>query len=471
MPHDVFISHSARDKPYADAVCAKLESQNIRCWIAPRDIAPGMDWGAAILEAIDGARVMLLVFSAHANASPQIKREVERAVNKELIVVPVRVEDVKPTGNLEYFLGTPHWLDAITPPFERHLDRIADSTKFWLERIKGDSTTPEPPVARPSLPVMSRDEPSAATSTTTEIARPRTRPKWIAPTIAALVIALVATVAYFATRYFDAQQELAREQAAQQAPPRLRAQPFTGENPTAAKTFREPEMVVVPAGTFTMGSPPSEPGRYDDEGPQHRVAIGRAFAVSKYPVTRDEYAQFAWETSSASKEWLNPTFQQTGEDPVVNVSWDDAKAYVAWMSEKTGKSYRLLSESEYEYAERARTTTVFWWGNNSGEVCSHANARECGHNGTVKVGSYPANAFGLYDMAGNVWEWTEDCSHESYAGAPEDGTAWTTGDCGQRVLRGGSWGDLTRDLRSASGDGNYTGDRDVHDGFRVARTL
>jgi TolB-like protein/Tfp pilus assembly protein PilF len=136
--HDVFISHSARDKPYADAVCAKLESRGVRCWIAPRDIAPGMEWGAALLEAIDDSRVMLLVFSSQANNSPQISREVERAVHKGLIVLPVRVEDVVPTGNLEYFLGTPQWLNAITPPFEQYLDHIADSTRFWLERAATD---------------------------------------------------------------------------------------------------------------------------------------------------------------------------------------------------------------------------------------------------------------------------------------------------------------------------------------------
>jgi TPR repeat protein len=143
MSHDVFISHSARDKPYADRVCMKLESRGIRCWVAPRDIRPGMNWGSAIVEAIDGARVMLLLFSSHANGSPQVSREVERAVNKGLVVVPVRVEDVKPSGDLEYFLGTPHWLEAITPPFERHLDHIADSVRFWIDRNDSNSELSE----------------------------------------------------------------------------------------------------------------------------------------------------------------------------------------------------------------------------------------------------------------------------------------------------------------------------------------
>jgi hypothetical protein len=134
MGYDVFISYSAGDKMAADAICAKLESARVRCWIAPRDIRPGMTWGSAIIGAIDGARMMLLLFSRHANASQQVTREVERAVHKELVIIPVRIEDVQPAGDLEYFLGTPHWLDAMTLPLERHLDRIVDSVKFWLER-------------------------------------------------------------------------------------------------------------------------------------------------------------------------------------------------------------------------------------------------------------------------------------------------------------------------------------------------
>ena len=161
MAHDAFLSHSSLDKAYADAICAKIESHGIRCWRAPRDIRPGTEWGAAIVEAIDSARIMLLVFSSHANNSPQISREVERAVHKGVAVVPVRVEDITPSGNLEYFLATPHWLDAFTRPFEQHLDYIAESTKYWLERPAND------PAGRVRL-----DGPSAAGHS-----RPKTRPK------------------------------------------------------------------------------------------------------------------------------------------------------------------------------------------------------------------------------------------------------------------------------------------------------
>jgi hypothetical protein len=205
MAHDVFISYSTHDKPYAEAVCVKLESRGIRCWTAPRDIRPGMSWGGAIVEAIDGARLMLLLFSSHANGSPQIKREVERAVHEAIVIVPVRVEDVNPTGDFAYFLGTPHWLDAITPPFERHLDTIADSAKFWLERIESDGATPEAP--RPIHPA--RNEPNAA-ALSTRIARVRTRPKWIVLSIVAFLIALVGAAAFCGTRYYFAQQEVYR---------------------------------------------------------------------------------------------------------------------------------------------------------------------------------------------------------------------------------------------------------------------
>ena len=125
MAHNVFISHSAKDKPTADAVCAVLESKGFRCWVAPRDIIPGKDWGESIVDAIKGARVMVLIFSGHANDSPQIKREVERAVNKGIPIIPFRIEDVEPKASLEYFLSTPHWLDAFTPPLEEHLRYLA----------------------------------------------------------------------------------------------------------------------------------------------------------------------------------------------------------------------------------------------------------------------------------------------------------------------------------------------------------
>jgi len=146
MAHDVFVSYSSHDKPVADAICAFLEQRHIRCWIAPRDNLPGRDWAGEVVKAIRDARIMVFVFSGHANSSPQVKRELELAVDGALVVVPVRIENVLPQSSLEYFLGTPHWLDAITPPFESHLDRLADVVQSFLTATEPPSRRPDPPL-------------------------------------------------------------------------------------------------------------------------------------------------------------------------------------------------------------------------------------------------------------------------------------------------------------------------------------
>ena len=244
-----------------------------------------------------------------------------------------------------------------------------------------------------------------------------------------------------------------------------------------------PQMVVVPAGSFLMGSPESEEERYDSEGPQHRVTIPAPFAVGAYEVTVAEYREFV---SAAGRDggtgcqifaggevnfegsWRNPGFEQTGRDPVVCVSWEDAQAYVRWLSRKTGEEYRLLSEAEWEYAARAGTTTRYSFGNEI--TLSDANY---GWNigKTQRVGIYRANGYGLHDMHGNAWEWVRDCWNESYAGAPNNGDAWERGNCFGRVLRGGSWINLSWYLRSAFRFRNLSGNRYFDNGFRVARTL
>jgi len=153
MAHDVFISYSHKDKPTADAVCATLEARHIRCWIAPRDVIPGEDWGAAIIDAINGARVLVLVFSAHANESQQIKREAERAVSKGIPIIPLRIEQVAPERALEYFLSTPHWLDAYTPPLERHLQYLGEIVQ---QILAGKLAEPPRRVVREPAPASPR---------------------------------------------------------------------------------------------------------------------------------------------------------------------------------------------------------------------------------------------------------------------------------------------------------------------------
>ena len=229
-----------------------------------------------------------------------------------------------------------------------------------------------------------------------------------------------------------------------------------------------PEMVVIPAGTFTMGSPSDEEGRWDDEGPQREVRVER-FALGRTEVTFAQYD--ACVDAGGCAERPNDRGWGRGERPVINVSWEDAQAYVDWLSDATGEAYRLPSEAEWEYAARAGTTTRFAFGDEISPA--EANfSRNVG--GTWEVGSGAANDWGLFDMHGNVWEWIEDCWHDNYEGAPRDGSAWLQshdGDCWRRVVRGGSWIYEPELLRSAF---RLRYGRDIRNhflGFRVARTL
>ncbi len=247
-------------------------------------------------------------------------------------------------------------------------------------------------------------------------------------------------------------------------------------------TFRDcpqcPEMVVLPAGAFLMGSPASEGGGSDNEGPQHRVTIAKPFAVGKYEVTCAEWD--ACRRAGGCSHSPGDEGWGRGNRPVIHVSWHYAQEYARWLSGETGNRYRLLSESEWEYAARAGTTTPFHFGATIATYQANYNGNSTygpGRKGvyrqrTVAVGSFPANSFGLHDMHGNVWEWVEDCWHDSYVRAPADGSAWTSAcDDSARVVRGGSWLNLPTDLGSANRNRNPTGSRLSNVGFRVARTL
>jgi formylglycine-generating enzyme required for sulfatase activity len=234
-----------------------------------------------------------------------------------------------------------------------------------------------------------------------------------------------------------------------------------------------PEMIVVPAGSFTIGTPASEPGHQVEEGSQHSVTIAKPFAVSKYELTFD-----AWDACVAYGSCdsdISDAAWGRALQPVINVTWYDARRYVQWLAAMTGKPYRLISEAEYEFAARAGTQTVYPWGDEIGT--GNANCKGCGgrwDNRALPVGSFAPNKFGLYDMIGNVYSWCEDCAHPSYTNSPDDGSAWIGIDpiaCTYRVVRGGSWGDSPNNLR-AGRRGRYAADARINIiGFRVARTI
>lgn len=319
--------------------------------------------------------------------------------------------------------------------------------------------------------------------------------------------------------------------AAPAAPPESGPQPAVGEFPDAGRGVRPldpkqeralkpgdafedcdacPTMIVAPAGAFTMGSPESEPQRSGNEGPQRTVVVARPFAIGKYEVTVDQFAAFVNETgydangscytyeqgkveSRPSRSWRNPGYPQTGAHPVACVSWRDAQAFVTWLAKKTGKAYRLPTEAEWEYAARARTSPGpaprYGFGDDANALCRFGNAADQAGQKLIAgektafaacndryayaapAGSFAPNAFGLHDMHGNVWEWTEDCYHANYGGAPTDGAAWINGDCSRRVLRGGSWVDFPHHLRAAYRYMHAADERSGIIGFRVARTI
>ncbi len=290
------------------------------------------------------------------------------------------------------------------------------------------------------------------------------------------------------------------------------AQPAVGVFPrreSPGESFKDcdlcPEMVVVPPGTFQMGTPSYEQNRGDDEGPVHSVTIEKAFAIGKFEVTRAEFAAFVdttgystgtacrtrendnWEVREG-RNWREPGYRQSPRDPVVCVSKRDAEAYLEWLSRMTGKRYRLPTEAEWEYSARAGSMTARFWGDDPHAACGHANvhdrtakqalkttwdAHDCldGAVHTTAVGRFRQNAFGLYDTLGNVWEWTADCYHEDYSGAPTDGSARTGGACEKATDRGGSWISSIGYVRTGNRAAPKPDLREYTLGMRVARNL
>lgn len=284
--------------------------------------------------------------------------------------------------------------------------------------------------------------------------------------------------------------------------------------PSPNSTFSDcavcPEMVVIPSGSFMMGSSPEEANRdieaapksyeswareaISQEQPLRKVIIGSPFALAKFPVTKGEFAAFVQDTgyspalgcifyslryrTSPQADWRMPGFVQTDREPVVCVNWQDAKAYVSWLNKKVASlesdgPYRLPSEAEWEYAARAGTRTARWWGDSIGR--NNTICARCGSNldqkRTGPVGQFQPNPFGLYDVLGNVTQWTEDCWNENYNGAPSDGAGRVSGNCEKRIARGGDWSGFPWVVRSAMRFGLTAEKRANLTGFRVAKTL
>jgi formylglycine-generating enzyme required for sulfatase activity len=478
----VFLSYSRKDIAFVDRLGIALRALDFEPLIDRSDIYAFEEWWQRIEELIARADAVVFVLSPDAVASDVALREVSFAasLNKRLAPVVYRRVDDKQIPEALAKLNFIFFDDDAQ--FEYSADQLADAlntdiawvrqhTDFgeqarrWAQAKGASGLLLRSPVLEEAerwLASRPRHAPEPTPATRAFITESRRFAKQSRMRAGMSVVSIIFVAAIVATVWFERTYL------------QLRWEMWVGPKPLAAtieralkprEAFQEcarcPVMVVVLAGYFMMG----------EEGRQHRVRITNTFAVSRFEVTFEE-----WDACVA----LGGCFVKPGDQgwghgnqPVINVSWDDAKEYIAWISKQTGRSYRLLSEAEWEYAARAGSTTAYSWGESYGK--GNANCAECGtqwdNKQTAPVGSFAANAFGLYDMHGNVEEWVEDCWHYDYRGAPTNGSAWTNGDCSRRITRGGSFNNLPGALRSANRLVHPTGHRFFNLGFRLATTL
>jgi formylglycine-generating enzyme required for sulfatase activity len=506
----VFISYSRKDMAFADRLEVALDARGFEPLIDRTEIYAFEDWWKRIEALIARADTVVFVLSPDAVTSDVALKEVAYADSLNKRFAPIVCRPVK-AGTVPEALRRLNFIFFDDPSlFEASADKLAEAlqtdigwirrhTEFgeaarrWIEGGSAGGLLLRPPVLdqaeawmafRPGGAPSPTAETEAfiAASRKAEVAA-RRRNRILNAALYTMLVGIIlglfgviyqsvvvaqwryvtATLPYWYSHVRGHVLTVAQEQALK-----------------PGDSFKEcatdcPEMIVVPAGSFVMGSLPTEKDHQTTEGPQHPVTISRPFAVSKYELTFADWS--ACVTGGGCNSYLpNNQGWGGGQQPVINVNWDDAQQYVAWLSKVAGKTYRLLSESEYEYATRAGTTTAYPWGDDIGN--NNANCDGCGSKWDAKltapVGSFPPNKFGLYDMVGNVLEWTEDCVHTNYNGAPRDGAAWLEsdgGDCSNRVLRAGSWYDTQDILRSAARFGLSTESRLNTLGFRVARTL
>lgn len=543
MKHrDLFISHSASDGDTAALLAADFEKRGIACWYAPRDIPMGSTYQAEIVNAIEHCRAMLLLFSGAANKSEHILREVELAAQSNKPIYPLRIDRAQPAGGLKYMLANRHWVerkalgdrlvdtieqllggkaspppkDAATPdalplPVRRGSQKRsavligAGAAAACLILAAGWFLlphSPSPTVERrgeppsrvadatdargtPSVPDESKKQPPA-NNPTPEAPTPAPA-KQEAPAPAPAPVPAPAPPPVQETRA-PADPVESRPQPPPAAPTVLTAAPADARTlGSGVHLFKEcdlcPVMAVVPAGRSLVGSPAHESGRSANEGPQQAIVVGQPFAVGRSEVSFEEWLACVAEGGCNSYRPGDYGWGY-GKRPAINVSWTDAKAYVEWLSRKTGATYRLLSEAEWEYAARGCTSascasTPFWFGaeivptraNYDWRFSYNGSPRALPPRRTVDVDTSEPNAFGLLHVHGNVSEWVEDCWNPTLAGLPADAAARATGDCNSRVVRGGSWADEPKDVRLAKRNWEVAGERRAQIGFRVARAL
>jgi formylglycine-generating enzyme required for sulfatase activity len=444
---DIFLSYKSEDRAAVEPLVRVLEQEGFSVWW-DRALVPGEQFGNVIRGALDGCSCVVVAWSKLSVDSHWVKDEASVGRERHKLV-PVSLDGSSPPlgfGQVHTVVLSDWNGQADDPRIQRLMAGI--------RRLVGHpgSNTGRAATAAPAAAAKKKSS------------RPGTR--WIVA--AGLAAAVVAGIgAYIAIPHL---RSLLTSPARPVPVDRAVERAFP-DCPTGC-----PMMIVVPTGSFNMGSEDGEPNRGNDEGPVRKVTIRKIFLAAKYPVTFEEWDYCHAHGGCAG---LLPSDNNWGHgrQPVINVSWQDAQSYIEWLSKYTGHKYRLLTEAEREYIARAGTTTPFWWG--EGITTAEANYDGRKRYGdepaglfrqrTLTVDTFPPNPLGFYQTSGNTWDWVEDCYHDSYEQAPTDSSAWLTGDCAHRVLRGGSWGSQPRNVRSAARWKQPIDTREPYYGFRVAR--
>jgi len=512
----VFISYSRKDMAFAGKLEAALKARGFEVLIDRQEIYAFEDWWKRIEALIGGADTVVFVLSPDAVKSDVAIKEITYAASLHKRFAPIVFRQVE-DGGVPGALRRLNFIFFDDPGrFEASADRLADALETDINWIRQHT---EYGVAERRWSSAGRPGGLLLQSPTLDLAeywiasRPRNAPEptreirsyviasckrarksqriWraVLASVFTLLIGIVLSLIGWINHEYIADEwrwwMTTRPYAAAYVWPYVLTAVTEGAlRLEPNKNFREcvskqpakdycPDMVVIPAGSFVMGGPTQVVDQF--EQPLHPITFAQPFAISKYEVTFDEW-DICVEYGDCPADVSDSNFGRE-QRPVINVTWDDAQHYAAWLSKMTGRVYRLTTEAEYEYATRAGTQTVYPWGDDIRlDNSAMANCNSCGskwdNSTTSPVGSFPPNKFGLYDMVGNVWEWTEDCWHVNYNDAPTDGSAWTTGaDCSDHVIRGGSRIDHPILLRSANRGALHPGVRLNYLGFRVARTL
>jgi formylglycine-generating enzyme required for sulfatase activity len=453
----IFITHSSKDQAIAQEMLEYLESRGIRCWIAPRDIPLGMQWAEAILDAIEEASAMLLIFSANSNDSPQVLREVERAVSMRVPIYPVKIEEVEPCRAMEYYLSSHQWKEVLSGDIDKSLSRLVPT----IRRHLGLDPTPERQTGDgPGSGYPGPGHTGHATGS-------RWWKKLLYIGLPAAAVAIGAAVLFGGgdsgvpadTGVPDTSAVSDSSAVVDSLPSGPVAGDLT-EGPVTGMVFS-----YIPSGSFLMGSPDDEPGRDADEGPPTRIDV-QAFEIMTTEVT-----QLTWEYVMES----NPSYnRQAGDFPVENVSWEECAVFLERLnSMDPDHGYRLPSESEWEYACRSGSDDPWFWGDDSSGTEVDLYCWFDGNSGgeTHPVSEKLPSAWGLYDTAGNVLEWCDDYYHGDLTSTPADGTPCrVAGDDSTFVVRGGSARNSPSGCRSASRSSYPRDGTSPGIGFRVVRT-